>query len=123
MLNFLGLDLNSDCRSCDPAKHNFVRGVEEGQLVFAQLMQHLPLTTFRRCVTRYRGAFKVKKFLVPRSISVHGVRPVDLSGEPSRHRSMRARTKFQALYLGIRYHLEYWHHTGRWYSSAWKFVG
>jgi len=30
--------------------------------VFAQLMQHLPLTTFRRCVTRYRGAFKVKSF-------------------------------------------------------------
>jgi hypothetical protein len=25
-------------------------------------MQHLPLTTFRRCVTRYRGAFKVKSF-------------------------------------------------------------
>jgi len=30
--------------------------------VFAQRMQHLPLTTFRRCVTRYRGAFKVKSF-------------------------------------------------------------
>jgi len=30
--------------------------------VFAQLMQHLPLTTFRRCVTRYRGTFKVKSF-------------------------------------------------------------
>ncbi len=62
MLNFLGLDLNSDCRFCDPAKHNFVRGVDEGPLMFAQLMQHLSLTTFRRCVTRYRGAFKVKNF-------------------------------------------------------------
>ncbi len=30
--------------------------------MFAQLMQHLPLTTFRRCVTRYRGEFKVKSF-------------------------------------------------------------
>ena len=30
--------------------------------MFAQLMQHLPLTTFRRCVTRYRGAFKVQSF-------------------------------------------------------------
>jgi len=30
--------------------------------VFAQLMQHLPLTTFRRCVARYRGEFKVKSF-------------------------------------------------------------
>jgi hypothetical protein len=36
--------------------------MNRGKLVFAQLMQHLPLTTFRRCVTRYRGAFKVKSF-------------------------------------------------------------
>jgi Domain of unknown function (DUF4372)/Transposase DDE domain len=36
--------------------------MNRGRLVFAQLMQHLPLTTFRRCVTRYRGAFKVKSF-------------------------------------------------------------
>jgi len=33
-----------------------------GQLVFAQLMQHLPLTTFRRCVARYSGHHKVKSF-------------------------------------------------------------
>jgi hypothetical protein len=36
--------------------------MNRGKLVFAQLMQHLPLTTFRRCVIRYRGAFKVKSF-------------------------------------------------------------
>jgi Domain of unknown function (DUF4372)/Transposase DDE domain len=34
----------------------------QGKLVFAQLMQHLPLSTFRRCVTRYRGEHKVKSF-------------------------------------------------------------
>jgi hypothetical protein len=33
-----------------------------GKLVFSQLMTHLPLTTFRRCVARYRGHFKVKSF-------------------------------------------------------------
>ena len=33
-----------------------------GCVVFAQLMQHLPLTTFRRCVTRYRGERKVQSF-------------------------------------------------------------
>jgi hypothetical protein len=33
-----------------------------GKLVFAQLTQHLPLTTFRRCVTRYGGEHKVKSF-------------------------------------------------------------
>jgi hypothetical protein len=29
--------------------------------VFAQVMQHLPLTTFRRCVERYGGEHKVKR--------------------------------------------------------------
>ena len=33
-----------------------------GKLVFAQLTQHLPLTTFRRCVMRYSGEHKVKSF-------------------------------------------------------------
>jgi hypothetical protein len=33
-----------------------------GKLVFAQLMEHLPLTTFRRCVARYRGHHKVQSF-------------------------------------------------------------
>ena len=33
-----------------------------GKLVFAQVTQHLPLTTFRRCVARYAGERKVKSF-------------------------------------------------------------
>ena len=33
-----------------------------GKLVFAQITQHLPLTTFRRCVARYGGGHKVKSF-------------------------------------------------------------
>ena len=33
-----------------------------GKLVFAQVMDHLPLHTFRRCVARYRGEHKVKRF-------------------------------------------------------------
>ncbi len=36
--------------------------MNQGKLVFAQLMQHLPLTTFRRCVARYEGEHKVKSF-------------------------------------------------------------
>jgi hypothetical protein len=36
--------------------------MNQGQLVFAQLMQHLPLSTFRRCVARYGGEHKVKRF-------------------------------------------------------------
>ena len=33
-----------------------------GKLVFSQLMDHLPWTTFRRCVQRYNGDRKVKSF-------------------------------------------------------------
>jgi len=36
--------------------------MHQGPLVFAQLMRHLPLTTFRRCVARYAGEHKVKSF-------------------------------------------------------------
>ena len=36
--------------------------MNSGRLVFAQIMQHLPLTTFRRCVARYDGEHKVKSF-------------------------------------------------------------
>src|ERR1035437_1853332 len=36
--------------------------MNQGKLVFAQLMEHFPLTTFRRCVTRYQGEHKVKTF-------------------------------------------------------------
>ena len=36
--------------------------MDTGKLVFAQMMEHLPLHTFRRCVARYQGEHKVKSF-------------------------------------------------------------
>jgi uncharacterized protein DUF4372/DDE family transposase len=36
--------------------------MNQGKLVFAQIMEHLPLSTFRRCVARYDGEHKVKHF-------------------------------------------------------------
>jgi hypothetical protein len=33
-----------------------------GKLVFAQLMEHLPLHTFRRCVQRYPSNYSTKTF-------------------------------------------------------------
>jgi hypothetical protein len=36
--------------------------LNDGKLVFAQLTAHLPLTTFRRCVARYKGEHKIKSF-------------------------------------------------------------
>ena len=36
--------------------------MHEGKLVFSQLMAHLPLSTFRRCVAAHRGEYKVQDF-------------------------------------------------------------
>jgi len=33
-----------------------------GKLVFAQVMEHLPMKVFRRCVKHYGGNHKVKSF-------------------------------------------------------------
>ncbi len=33
-----------------------------GKLIFSQLMEHLPMHTFRRCVHRYQGNHKIKTF-------------------------------------------------------------
>lgn len=33
-----------------------------GRLVFSQVMDYLPMHTFRRCVQRYRGNYKIKNF-------------------------------------------------------------
>jgi len=36
--------------------------MNDGKNVFAQIMEFLPLKEFRRCVSKYRGAYKVKSF-------------------------------------------------------------
>ena len=36
--------------------------MNKGKLVFAQLTEHFPLSTFRRCVARYGGEFRVRSF-------------------------------------------------------------
>jgi hypothetical protein len=36
--------------------------VHEGKLIFAQVMDHLPMHTFRRCVERYEGNKAIKSF-------------------------------------------------------------
>lgn len=36
--------------------------MHQGKLVFAQLMQHLPLSTFRRCVAKYEGERRAGAF-------------------------------------------------------------
>jgi hypothetical protein len=36
--------------------------MNQGKLVFAQVMQHLPQTTFRRCAARYQGERRLQSF-------------------------------------------------------------
>ena len=36
--------------------------MDAGKMVFAQLIEHLPMYRFRRCVERYRGHYKVQSF-------------------------------------------------------------
>ncbi len=36
--------------------------MNDGKLIFAQLMEYVPMTSFRRCVEKYRGHHKVKTF-------------------------------------------------------------
>lgn len=36
--------------------------MNQGKTVFSQLMDHLPMNEFRRCVETYRGHYKVKSF-------------------------------------------------------------
>ena len=67
-----------------------------GKLVFAQLMEHLQLYTFRRLVDRHGGGAEGEVVFVPGSVSVHGVRATDLSRE-----SLRAQ-RLKLYYLGIR---------------------
>jgi Domain of unknown function (DUF4372) len=58
-----GLDFDFGKRRCDPANTpSRTFRMHSGKLVFAQLTSHLPLSTFRRCVTAYGGEHKVKSF-------------------------------------------------------------
>src|SRR5205823_10332306 len=91
-------DLNRKCKVCDPAMGSIagatnVRGqaglrTSHGASAAPQLSQNRhPLC----------GRTEGEVVLVARSVPVHGIRAADLSGEPARHRSLFARTAFQAL--------------------------
>ncbi len=36
--------------------------MNQGKLVFSQIMDHVPMTTFRRCVAKHSGDHKIKDF-------------------------------------------------------------
>lgn len=57
-----GLDFNFRAQTWSLSGKPRKARMNQGKLVFAQIMSHLPLTTFRRCVAAHRGDFKVKDF-------------------------------------------------------------
>jgi hypothetical protein len=59
-----GLDFNGDWKIGTPLRPSGREdgAMHQGHYVFAQLMQHLPLTTFRRCVARYNGEYRIQQF-------------------------------------------------------------
>jgi hypothetical protein len=83
-MNFLGLDWNCECRFCDPAKRDFVGAIDELRQAgvcsadAASSIEHLP--PLRHPLS---GRVQSEVMLVPGLVSVHGLRAVELSGEPS----------------------------------------
>ncbi len=43
-----------------------------GKLVFSQIIEHLPMHTFRHCVQRYRGNRKIKCVFRAKSVTNSG---------------------------------------------------
>ena len=68
-----------------------------GKIVFAQVIDHLPVHSLAPLRPPLRRRSQAAKLLLPRSVSVHGLRAADLSREPARHRGLPARPAHQAL--------------------------
>ena len=64
-----------------------------GKLVFSQLMKHLPLHTFRRCVRSYNGEHKVKCFSCIDQLLI----ATDYSGKSARYRGVSVGAAREAL--------------------------
>src|SRR6266508_4692890 len=91
-------DLNRGSKVCDPARESIagvtnVRG-QAGVCASHGASAAAHLSTNREPLC---GRTEGEVVLVPGSVPVHGVRAVDLSREPARHRSLSARAALQAL--------------------------
>src|ERR1035437_7228403 len=98
MINYLGLDLNNACGFCDTAKYDVAGVIDEprqaGVCAIDGTLSADDISSLRDALS---GRTQGQDFLLPGSVLVHGVRAVDLSGEPSGHRSLLACAALQAL--------------------------
>lgn len=65
--------------------------MHQGQLVFAQLMRHLPLTTFRRCVVRYVEMSRATPSPTPNQGILRDLRECGEDTNLDRHLGLRPR--------------------------------
>jgi hypothetical protein len=72
-----------------------------GKLVFSQVMEHLPLHVFHRCVDRYNGEYKVKEFTCLDNYLCMAFAQLTYRGS-LRDRSLPACPEEQAVPMGIR---------------------
>src|SRR5271166_5453924 len=98
---FSGLDLNMNRGICDPAMTS-VAGIadEPGQTCLRTADATFAAEHVSPLRRQVRRRAQGQEFFVPRSISVHGLRTADLSGEPARHRSLLAGSDREALSPG-----------------------
>lgn len=68
-----------------------------GKLVFAQVMEHIPMKVFRRCVQDLQREPQDQILQLPGSIPLHGLCSTDLSGESQGNRDLPPSANQQAL--------------------------
>jgi hypothetical protein len=96
------LDLNFEPLIRHSAMNLFAGVIDaHGKAGVCAVMEHLPLTTFRRCVARYGGDHKVKRFTCVDQYLVDGLCAIELSRESQRYRGVSWRAVLQALSLGL----------------------
>src|ERR1700737_4066467 len=98
---FFGLDLNFNSGICEPAL-TFVAGIadEPGQTCLRAAYPTFGADDLSPLCGQVRRRAQDQEFLVPRSISVHGLRAADVSRKPARHRSLPAGSHCAALSPG-----------------------
>jgi len=71
-----------------------------GRTIFTQLMDFIPSFHFHQCVDRYNSNYKCEVVLMPRPVSLYGLRATHVSGKSSGYRSLPTWCKNKTLSHG-----------------------
>ena len=73
-----------------------------GRLVFSQVMDYLPMKTFRRCVHRYQGNRHIQSFTCLDQFLCMAFAQPHLPREPARYRACLRAHQDKLYHMGIR---------------------